>query len=183
MSRSGHLQVTTLSVSNKVGRLVWNAVWLLLYRPSPTPLHAWRRCLLRLFGATVARGAYPYPRAKIWAPWQLSMGKYSCLANDVDCYCVAPITLGERVTVSQYSYLCSASHNYLDPSMPLVTAPITIESEAWIAADVFIGPGVRIGQGAVVGARSTVTKDVEPWTVVAGSPPKTRGLRPCFERH
>jgi putative colanic acid biosynthesis acetyltransferase WcaF len=156
--------------------------WLLLYRPSPTVLHAWRRLLLRAFGAKVGALAHPYPRARIWAPWNLTMGPHSCLANDVDCYCVATVCLGAHVTVSQYSYLCTASHDYQDPAMPMVCAPIDIGADAWVAADVFVGPGVRIGAGAVIGARSTVIADVEPWTVVAGSPPRRLGQRAQFIR-
>lgn len=155
---------------------------MLLYRTSPTPLHGWRRMLLRLFGARIEAHAHPYPRARIWAPWNLHMGAHSCLADDVDCYCVAPIKLGSHATVSQYSYLCSASHDYRDPAMPLVTAPIIIADEAWVAADVFVGPGVHIGEGAVVGARSTVIGDIPAWTFAAGTPAQPRGTRPQFKR-
>jgi putative colanic acid biosynthesis acetyltransferase WcaF len=161
---------------------MWNIVWTLLYRTSPTPLHWWRRMLLRAFGASIDGGAHPYPRARIWAPWNLRMGLNSCLADDVDCYCVAAVTLGRHATVSQYTYLCSASHDYTQLAMPLVVAPINIEDEAWVAADVFIGPGVTVGHGAVVGARSTVIDDVAAWHVVAGSPPRQLGTRPSFER-
>lgn len=98
------------------------------------------------------------------------MGEHSCLGDYVDCYSVDRITLGPHATVSQYSYLCSAGHDYTDPRMPLTTAPITIAQGAWVAADVFIGPGVTVGDGAVVGARSSVFKNVAPWTVVAGNP-------------
>jgi putative colanic acid biosynthesis acetyltransferase WcaF len=110
------------------------------------------------------------------------MDAYSCLADYVDCYCVAPIRLGSHATVSQYSYLCAASHDYRSPAMPLIVAPIVIEAEAWVAADVFVGPGVNIGEGAVVGARSTVMHDVEPWSVVAGAPASLRGKREEFKR-
>lgn len=110
------------------------------------------------------------------------MGEHSCLASDVDCYCVAPVSLGAHATVSQYSYLCTASHDYRDPAMPLVVAPITLEAEAWVAADVFVGPGVKIGEGAVVGARSSVFADVEAWAVVAGSPARQQATRPRFVR-
>lgn len=153
-----------------------------LYRLSPTVLHGWRRMLLRCFGGCIGVGAHPYPRAKIWAPWNLIMEAHSCLANDVDCYCVAPIRVGAHATVSQYSYLCAASHDHRDPSMPLIVAPIVIEPYAWVAADVFVGPGVTVGEGAVVGARSTVIQDVAPWTVVAGSPATPRSVRSRFSR-
>jgi putative colanic acid biosynthesis acetyltransferase WcaF len=169
---------TRISNRNRLLRLVWGAAWTLLYRPSPRPLHMWRRTLLRMFGARISTGAHPYPRARIWAPWNLEMGPDSCIADDVDCYSVARVRLGARATISQYSYLCCASHDYLDPTHPLISAPIVVEEDAWIAADVFIGPGVTIGAGAVVGARSTVTKDVAPWMVVAGTPPRLIRERP-----
>jgi putative colanic acid biosynthesis acetyltransferase WcaF len=182
MSRSFALQYAPMTGGNRALRVLWGIAWLILYRPSPRPLHAWRRMLLRLFGARVGRHAHPYPGAKIWAPWNLSMDVASCLSDHVDCYSVAPITIGAYATVSQYCYLCSASHDYRDPTMPTVAAPIVIEADAWIAADAFIGPGVLIGRGAVIGARSTVTRDVAAWTVVAGSPATLRGQRPRFTR-
>lgn len=171
------LTARRVSLANRLGRVLWGAVWLLLYRPSPRPLHAWRRFLLRAFGAQVGRRAHPYPSARIWAPWNLVMGEGSCLADRVDCYCVDKVTLGAWATVSQYSYLCTASHDYQDPAMPLVTAPITIEPRAWVTADVFVGPGVTLGEGAVAGARAVVIKDVPPWTVAAGNPAVPIGTR------
>jgi putative colanic acid biosynthesis acetyltransferase WcaF len=101
----------------------------------------------------------------------------SCLGHSVDCYNVDTVYLGPRVTVSQYSFLCSASRDYKHRDMPLITAPIRLEADVWIAADVFIGPGVTVAEGAVVGARSTVMRDIPRWSVVAGSPPKVVGHR------
>lgn len=166
-----------LSISNKLARAAWNFVWLMFYRPSPAPLHGWRRFLLRLFGARIGRGAHPYPSSRIWAPWNLVMGEHSCLSHQVDCYCVDKVELGAHATVSQYSFLCTATHDYTQREMPLVTAPIYIGAWAWVTADVFVGPGVTVGKGAVIGARSTVFRDIEPWTVVAGNPPKKIGQR------
>jgi putative colanic acid biosynthesis acetyltransferase WcaF len=98
------------------------------------------------------------------------MEEYSCLGEEVDCYCVDKIHLGAHATVSQYTFLCSASHDINSPNMGLITAPIRIGPAAWICADVFVGPGVTIGEGAVAAARSVVVDDVEPWTVVGGHP-------------
>ena len=165
------------SLANKLGRTLWGMVWLFIYRPSPKCMPGWRRWLLRRFGARIGRGAQPHASARVWAPWNLEMGDHSCLGPHVDCYCVAPIHIGAHATVSQYSYLCTASHDIEAPDMPLITAPINIGDGAWITADVFVGPGVTIGAGAVVGARSTVLKDVEPWTVVAGNPVKLIKMR------
>ncbi|MCK4373896.1 MAG: putative colanic acid biosynthesis acetyltransferase [Candidatus Brocadiae bacterium] len=132
--------------------------------------HCWRRFLLRLFGARIDRGARIHPSCRIWAPWNLEMGEYSCLSHYVDCYCVDNVRIGAHATVSQYCFLCTATHDESDPHMRLTTAPITIEDQAWVCADVFVGPGVTIGQGAVVGARSSVFDDLPPWKVCYGTP-------------
>lgn len=177
--RDGRAALVPVSIgtSNRLCRGAWSLVWLLLYRPSPRPLHGWRRFLLRCFGARIGAGAHPYPAAKIWAPWNLTMAAGSGLADHVDCYCVAPVHIGAGATVSQYTYLCTASHDIDAPGMPLIAAPIVIGDGAWVAAACFVGPGVRVGVRAVVGARSTVTRDVAPGAVVAGSPPRTLRLR------
>lgn len=129
--------------------------------------------MLKLFGAKIGRNVHPYPSAKIWAPWNLTMEDYSCLSHGVICYNVASVYVGKNVTVSQYSHLCTATHDYNDPSMPLMVAPIIIGDYAWVTADVFIGPGVTIGEGAVINARSSVFSDIEPWTVAKGYPAKS----------
>jgi putative colanic acid biosynthesis acetyltransferase WcaF len=164
--------VSWYSTGNKAGRVLWHLVWLFLFRPTPRPFFAWRRFLLRCFGARIGARVHVYPAAKIWAPWNLEMGDHSCLAGDVDCYCAGQITIGAHATVSQYSYLCAAGHDISDPHMKLFTAPIRVGQGAWICADAFVGPGVSIGEGAVVAARAVVVKDVEPWTVVGGNPAK-----------
>ena len=159
-----------LGLGNLLARAVWWLVWLLLYLPSPRPLHGWRRLILRAFGATVGRGAHPYPAAWVWAPWNLTLGDHACLADGVDCYNVAPITVGPHALVSQRAFLCGATHDYADPAFPLVPKPIAVGAGAWVAAEAFVGPGVTVGEGAVVGARAVVTRDVAPWAVVAGNP-------------
>ncbi len=158
------------STGNRIVRTIWGVVWALLFRPSPRICHGWRRLLLRCFGAKIGKGAKIYPSCRVWAPWNLHMDDYSCLAPRVDCSCVAPITIGKHATVSQYTYLCAASHDYRQSNMPLIFSPIKIADQCWICADVFIGPGVTVGTGAVVGAKSCVVKDVAPWTVVVGNP-------------
>ena len=163
----------SLTLVSKFARALWQTVWLLLYRPSPRIFHAWRSLLLKMFGAKLGKSVHAYPSSRIWAPWNLEMGDHSCLSEHVDCYCVDKIRIGAHATVSQYSFLCTASHDYTDLAMPLVTAPITIGERAWITADVFVAPGVNIGEGAMIFARSSVFHDVEPWTVAAGNPSKS----------
>lgn len=168
---------STHTLKNRVLRLMWTVTWTILYRPSPRTAHGWRRILLRLFGAHIGKDAHPYPSARVWAPWNLEMGAGSCLGDHVDCYSVDRITIGPHATVSQYSYLCSATHDYGSMDMPLETAPIVIGEHVWIAAKVFVGPGITVGSGAVIGACSVVTKDVLPWTVSVGNPARVIKLR------
>lgn len=163
---------TPLSLRNKLCRAIWNIVWLLLFRPTPRSFHVWRCLLLRLFGAKMGKAVHPYPSARIWAPWNLEMGDHSCLSEQVDCYCVDKIKIGAYAIISQYSFLCTASHDYTDPAMPLVTAPISVGDRAWLTADVFVAPGVSVGEGAVVLARSSLFHDIEPWVVASGNPAK-----------
>ncbi len=153
----------------------------MLFRPSPRPFHAWRAALLRLFGAKIGRGVHVYPRAREWAQWKLEMGDESGVADDAILYSMAPIVLGRRVVVSQGAHLCAGTHDFEDPGFPLVAKPIRVGDRAWIAAEAFVHPGVTIGEGAVIGARSVVTGDMPAWTVCAGhpcKPIKPRQMRP-----
>lgn len=162
-----------MSCGNQILRLVWSVVWNVFARPLPRSLGCgWKRFLLRLFGAKLAPTAVVYSTTRIYMPWQLEMGEYSCLADGVDCYNVAPVRIGSHSTVSQRTFLCTASHDISRGNLPLTTAPIVIGDGVWVAADAFVGPGVTVGEGAVVGARAAVFKNVEPWTVVGGNPAK-----------
>ncbi|WP_352737419.1 putative colanic acid biosynthesis acetyltransferase [Mesorhizobium sp. M0213] len=165
------------SGSDKLRRALWRLVERTAYGWSPTPFHRWRCFLLRSFGAKIEVGAHPYPSARVWAPWNLRMGRASCLGPEATCYSVAEIAIGDYVTISQGAYLCSATHDYRDPNFPLVVGNISIEDGAWVAAGAFVGPGVKIGKGAIVGARAVVVKDLEPGVVVAGNPARQVGSR------
>lgn len=123
-----------------------------------------------MFGASIGKGVKIYPHACIWAPWKLTAADNSVIGDGVDCYSVDRITLEEGAVVSQRAYLCTAGHDFNDPSFPLVTAPIKIGRDAWVAAEAFVGPGVIVGDGAVVGARSVIRRNVSPLHVVAGDP-------------
>jgi putative colanic acid biosynthesis acetyltransferase WcaF len=175
------IYLDALPLSNRLARLAWNWVWLLLFRPTPSLLFGWRRFLLRLFGARIGKGVHVYPSVSVWAPWNLQMEDRSALGPGVNCYSVGPIFVGANATVSQNAHLCSAGHDIADIRFRLTIRPIRIGSNAWVAADAFVGPGVSIGEGAVVGARAAVFKEVKPWMVVGGNPAKVlkkRELRP-----
>lgn len=160
------------TLANRMRRALWGVVCALLFLPSPRPMHRWRAVLLRAFGAQIGRGAHVYPRVRVWAPWNLVVGEESGIADDVTLYTMAPIIIGRRVVISQGAHLCAGTHDYEDPRFPLTAHPIHVGDRAWIAAEAFVHPGVTIGEGAVIGARSVVTKDMPEWTVCAGHPCK-----------
>ena len=162
-----------LSKRNKMARFVWAIVWSIFARPLPRSIgNRWKLFLLRLFGAKVNSKAVVYSSVRIYMPWNLEMDEYACLGPQVDCYNAAKIVIGAHATISQKAYLCTATHDIYNSQYTLITSPIIIKDQAWVAADAFIGPGVTIGEGAVVGARGCVFKDVEPWTVFGGNPAK-----------
>ena len=172
--------IPQITAKNRIARAVWALVWTLLFRPSPVPMHRWRGFLLTLFGARLNRKVFIYPSAQIWAPWNLEMGNKSCLASRVQCYNVALVRLGSGVTISQGTHLCTASHNFDIPEFPLIGAPIEIGAGAWVAADAFVGPGVTIGDHAVVLARAVLVRDAPAGMVMGGNPAKTIRKRSQF---
>lgn len=155
---------------HRLYRALWACVWLGLGQWTPAPLHGWRRLLLVSFGAKIDRKAKVYPNVTVWYPPHLSMDAYSTLGPGVVCYCMAPIHLEPFALVSQRAHLCAGTHDIDDPDFQLQARPITIGSRAWVAAEAFVGPGVSIGNGAVLGARAVAMKRLEPWTVYAGNP-------------
>lgn len=167
----------SFSLSNRLARLAWSVVWLLLARATPRPLHRWRAMILRAFGARLGRNVHVYPSVRIWAPWNLCLGDDVGVGERAELYSMATITVGARAVISQGAHLCTGTHDYEDPLFQLYARPITVGSHAWICAEAFVGPGVSIGDGAVVGARSVASRDVPAWMVVAGNPARPVKLR------
>lgn len=155
---------------HRIARILWAIVNATLFRITPT--HKLRIAWLKLFGAKLRWSHTIYPSVRIFAPWNLSITSGSVIGPRVEIYNKAKVSLGTGVVISQDSYICTASHDVSSPTIALVTKPIVIEDNVWIAAKATILPGVTIHTAAVVAATSTVTKDVEPWTIVGGNPAK-----------
>lgn len=155
---------------NRARRALWNLVYTLIFRPSPRPMHGWRSFILRCFGATVAKGCHVYPRAVIWAPWNLRLGKGVAIADQAEVYNPSLVAIGDYAVISQGAYLCGASHEYRSWKFPLVTKPIVIGNHAWVGARAIVQMGISIGNGCVIGAGSLVTHDMPAWWVCAGNP-------------
>src|SRR5437773_4193610 len=130
------------SWQNRAARVLWGIVYTLMFRPSPRPFHAWRRFLLRCFGAQIGQGCHVYPKAIVWAPWNLECGYEVGVADGAILYNQATIRLGYRCVISQGSHLCTGTHDYESPNFTLLAKPIFVGAQAWIAAECFIHPGV-----------------------------------------
>lgn len=134
--------------------------------------------ILRLFGARIGKHVHIHPTVKIWAPWNLYIGDYVGIGDGVNLYCMDKISVDDYAVISQGAHLCAGSHDFNRRNFQLITAPISIGSRAWICADAFVGIGVSIAEGVVVGARAVVSKSIdEGWTVWGGIPSRKIGVR------
>jgi putative colanic acid biosynthesis acetyltransferase WcaF len=155
---------------SKITVQLWWIVYAIFFRPSPQIMYGWRRFLLRLFGAKVGKKVILRPTTQITYPWKVSIGDYSWIGDDVVLYSLGTIVIGSNSVISQRSYICTGSHDYLSESFDIYAQNITIGSECWLATDVYVAPSVQIGDGTVVGARSSVFKDLPANKVCIGSP-------------
>jgi putative colanic acid biosynthesis acetyltransferase WcaF len=158
------------SLRNRLARLLWGVCWAIFYRLSPRPLHAWRAFLLRLFGATMGPNCHFYPGSKVWAPWNLICADQVTAGDGVEIYNPVPMRFGSHAIMSQGAYLCGATHDFDEPAFPLLAYEMTFGAYCWVCARASVGPGVQVGEGAVLGLASVASRDLEPWTVYAGAP-------------
>lgn len=157
--------------SDRLRRFIWNVARVVLFRPFALPLfHSYRNWILRLWGAKIDRGSIVHASSVVWAPWNLELGERSCLGPHTIIYNPGKIRLGRKAVVSQYAYLCTATHDYTSPSHILYWRDITIDDYAWIAARAFVGPGVHVREWSIVGACAVLCKDTEAWGIYAGNP-------------
>ena len=169
-------------LSHRLLRAAWIVTWALLASWTPPQMRRWRALLLRAFGAQVDPSAQVYGSARVWYPPNLRLGAQATLGPGVTCYCMAPITLGAFVVVSQRAHLCTGTHDINGPAFQIQARPIHIGAHAWICAEAFVGPGVTIGEGAVLAARAAAFRDLDPWSVWGGNPAARLKDRPRFDR-
>jgi putative colanic acid biosynthesis acetyltransferase WcaF len=176
--------INRLPLANRLKRLLWGVCRMLLFRPTPRwALHTWRAVLLRWFGAEIGIGCRIDPRSCIWAPWNLSLGDFVSIGENVDVYNVARITIGSKAAISQRAFLCTASHDISSLSRPLTHAPIEIGQHAWIAAEAMLYPGATVEDGAIVAARAVLRGRAAAWTIWAGNPAREVGKRTLRPEH
>lgn len=141
------------------------------------PGSVWRVWLLRVFGARIGNGCRLKPGLRVKFPWRLQVGEACWLAEDAWLDNLATIRLGDRVCISQSAYICTGNHNIRSPGFDLRLGPITIGSDAWIAARAVLAPGTRVGAGAVVALGAVVSGVVPPGAIVRGNPALVVGQR------
>lgn len=158
---------------NKLRRLVWEVVWTVLFRTTPRwCLNGWRCFLLRAFGAKIGSSVRIQGGTKVWQPWKLTIGDNSWIDGGVSLYSVDEIRIGSNAVISDGAFICTATHDISSETFELQTRPVAIGDCAWVCAKSIVLPGIMVGEGAVAGAGSVVTKDIAPWSVVAGNPAK-----------
>ena len=167
----------SFTLSNRLSRAIWSVCWLLLASWTPPAFYPWRRFLLKLFGARLGRLADVRGSARVWHPRNLTMGDQTLLAARVNCYNMAMVTLETGALVSQGAHLCGGTHDIRSADFQLVARPIVLGAWCWVATEAFVGPGVTVGEGAVLGARGVASRDLDPWTVYAGNPAAAVGKR------
>lgn len=163
-------QGASFSLRSRVSRFIWQWTWWLAASWTPIPFRPWRRFLLKSFGARLGVLSDVRSSARIWHPANLVMGDRALIGPGVNCYNMAPIHIGAGALISQNAYLCTGTHDIHSPVFQLLARSISIEPHAWIAAEAFVGPGVCVGEGAVLGARGAAFTNLEPWTVYRGNP-------------
>lgn len=162
----------SFSLSNRLTRLLWLICWKLLAAWTPPPFHSWRCFLLRAFGAKIGQGVRLYGSISVWLPSNLTIGDRAIVGPRVKLYNQGAIDIGDRAVISQDAHLCASTHDVNDYYFQLVLRPIRIETNAWIAAEAFVGPGVTVSEGAVLAARGVAVFDLKAWGVYGGNPAK-----------
>ena len=171
--------VSPWTLRERFGLLLWSGAWTFLCGWTPKPLNPWRLLVLRCFGTKIEGTPFVHSRARIHIPWNLQLAHRACLGDRANAYTLGKITLGDGCTIAQEAYLCTGTHDFASPALPLQTTPIFVGADAFVGARAFILPGITIGARAIVGAGAVVTKDVPPNAFVAGNPAHVIGTRPA----
>jgi len=151
---------------HRLKRFFWAAINQFVFPLMPA---ACRLVLLRVFGARIGKSLV-YRSVRVYAPWKLEIGDWSCIGPRVEIYNKATVRVGNHSVISQDAYVCTASHDTSSPVMALKTGDVSVGDACWVASRAVLLPNVNVGDGAVVGCASVVPKDVPEWTVVCGNP-------------
>lgn len=142
------------------------------------PARRLRHRLYRRMGLQLHPTAVIHRGLEIRHPHRVSIGAGTVVGFDVILDGRRHITIGDHVNLSSEVAIWTLQHDYRDPDFAEVGAPVVVGDRAWLSFRATILPGVTIGEGAVVAAGAVVTRDVPPYTVVAGTPARVVAERP-----
>ncbi len=163
---------------SKVTVQLWWIVQATLFSWSPQFLYGWRAFLLRLFGAQIGKHVKVRSTVKVTYPWKVTIGDYTWVGDDCMLYSLGEIRIGSHVAIAHKVYFNTGGHEYDKKTFDIFFKPLVIEDECWITTDVYVAPGVTIGKGTIVGARSSVLKDLPGGKICVGTPAKPIADRP-----
>lgn len=160
----------TFRGKSKIIVQIWWIVQATLFNWSPQVLYGWRNFLLRLFGAQIGKHVRIRSSVKVTYPWKVKIGEYTWIGDDCVLYSLGDITIGKHVAIAHKVYFNTGSHDYRKMTFDISSKPVVVEDECWITNDVYIAPGVTIGKGTIVSARSSVLKDLPGGKICVGTP-------------
>lgn len=149
---------------------LWWIVQDTLFRCSIHNMYGWRNFILRCFGAKIGKKVKIRRKCEITYPWKLEVGDNTWIDDEVLIYNLDKITIGSNCSITRRSFLCTGNHDIKDPKFGLIVKPIIIEDGVWIQAESFLAQGIKIGKNCIIGARSSVFKDLKSETICYGSP-------------
>lgn len=156
-------------------RRVWEQIYNIAINKIPS--HNVRLAWLRLGGARIGKGSTIWRHTEVLGIESLVMGDDSCIGWHCQVDARSGLTIGHHVTVASHVLIIAGGHDLDAPEFWSVSAPVRIDDWAWITSRALILPGAHVGEGAVVSPNTTVSKAVEPYTIVAGHAAKPAGKR------
>jgi putative colanic acid biosynthesis acetyltransferase WcaF len=161
------------SLKIRLKRLLWSTIENSLFRWSPKPFNRWRLFLLSMFGCKISGLPFVANTCRIYMPWNVELMDRCCIGDKANLYSLGHITIEERVTVAQECYLCTGTHDFASPTLELVTNKIVIKKDSFLGFRVSVLPGTIVESNCIIGACTTVSKNVERNTMLVAAQNRT----------
>ena len=155
---------------NFAKRYLWYCFNSIFFKSDWFPFSIIKVNILRLFGSEIGRGVVIKPSVNIKYPWNLVIGNYVCIGEDVWIDNLDLVTISDNSCISQGAMLLCGNHDFSSSTFDLIIKPIYLENGVWIGAKSLVCPGVKIYSHAVLTAGSIATNDLESYSIYQGNP-------------
>lgn len=155
---------------NSLKRVLWYFINILFFMNPLNPISSVKIRLLRCFGAKIGKGVVIKPLVNIKYPWNLSIGDYTWIGENVWIDNLVQVTISSNVCVSQGAMLLCGNHNYKKSTFDLMVGKIVLEDGCWVGAQSVVCPGVTLHSHAVLGVASVANKNLDAYTIYQGNP-------------